>query len=224
MNILALDSADEILSIALSAGDGIWYYEIDHGPRHSELMMDSIDLLFRNSGLNREELNLIACMEGPGSFTGLRIGFSTAKGLAMALGIPLVSIPTLDCLAFHLSMWPGIVVPAIDSKKDCFFTALYHNGARLTDYMDVSPESIAKDIENHCKTGQEAVILTGSGAALLKPHIEAYIAPERIYIDKEYRKGCARELLEIAKGANNYSNLNSGPVYLRKSDAELNIK
>ena len=223
MNILALDSADEILSVALAAGEGIWYYEIDHGPRHSELMMDSIDMLFRNSGLNREELNLIACMEGPGSFTGLRIGFSTAKGLAMALGIPLVSIPTLDCIAHHLSMWPGIVVPAIDSKKHCFFTALYFNSERLTDFMDVSPEAIAKDIENHSQNKPVPVILTGSGALMLKPHIEAFISPERICVDSEYRKGSARELLEIAKNANNYCNSNSGPVYLRKSDAELNL-
>ena len=225
MNILAIDSANEILSLALAAGKGIWYLEIDQGPRHSELMMECIDVLCKKADLPPKDLNLVACMKGPGSFTGLRIGFSTAKGLSVATGAPLVSIPTLDCLAYRLSMWPGIVIPAIDSKKGCFFTALYYNGKCLTSYLDITPEDIVSEIGNTRPEKPLPVLLTGPGAALLKSRIETLFSPELIRLDPGYRTGSARELLEISRNViiiQNNENYN-GPLYIRKSDAELNI-
>lgn len=222
MNILAFDSADQVLSAALASGKNVWYFEIDDGIRHSELLMEITDMLFKTAHIQSTELNMVACMKGPGSFTGLRIGFSAAKGLSMALGIPLVSIPTLDCLAYHLSPWPGIVVPAIDSKKQCFFSALYQNGIVLTDYMDVSAETIAMEIEK--KMNGKTVILTGSGAELLKTRLTEYIAPDLVTLDPQFRRGRARELLEIVKNGriSGSNDLEAGPIYLRKSDAELN--
>jgi len=225
MNVLALDSADQVLSAALTNGKGTWYLEIDYEIHHSEFLMEITDMLCHAAGLLPNKLNMVACMKGPGSFTGLRIGFSTAKGLSMALGIPFVSIPTLDCLAFHLSVWPGIVIPAIDSKKNCFFTALYQNGVLLTDYMDVSAETLVLELKKH---NNKAFILTGSGAELLKSRLAAQISPEQIILDPQYRKGRARELLEIIKTDKiktdkivSLNNEDSGPLYLRKSDAEL---
>ena len=162
MNILALDTADGVLSVALSTEAGFWYLEADAGSRHSELMMEAVDALCRLAGLCPKDINLAACMKGPGSFTGLRIGFSAAKGLCVALGIPLVAVPTLDCLSFSLSAWPGMVIPVLDAKKGCFFTALYRGGKRLTDYMDISPEDLAKEIEKVKISSLESLILTGS--------------------------------------------------------------
>ena len=230
MNILALDTADQVLSAALSAESGIWYTEIDAGSRHSELLMECIDGLFRIAEFKAGNLNLVACMKGPGSFTGLRIGFSTAKGLCLALGIPLAAVPTLDCLAYPLSIWPGIVLPAIDAKKGCFFTALYRGGERLTDYMDASPETIAKELSKTLLSRDEPVVLTGSGAALLLSSFKAYLLPdeiqgELIQTESKPGRGRARELLDFIKDGklSETGDLDSGPSYLRKSDAELNL-
>ena len=220
MNILALDTADQVLSAALATETGIWYTEIDAGARHSELVMECADLLCKSAGFSPSALGLVACMKGPGSFTGLRIGFSAAKGMALALGIPLVAVPTLDCLAHPLSIWPGIVIPAMDAKKGCFFTALYRGGQRLTGYMDVSPEVIAKEVEKASLCPTEPVVLTGCGAELLYPFLQAYIPHTRV--DPESRRGRAKELLEITKNTIFERNdIDSGPLYLRKSDAEL---
>jgi tRNA threonylcarbamoyladenosine biosynthesis protein TsaB len=128
MRILALDTSDQVLSVALDTENGVFCAEIDAGTRHSELLMECIDGLFKTAGLAPRELDLVACMKGPGSFTGLRIGYATAKGLCMALGIRLAAVPTLDCLAYALSIWPGIVIPAIDAKKGCFFSSFYRGG------------------------------------------------------------------------------------------------
>ena len=230
MNILALDTADEVLSVALAAEGGVSCMEIDAGRRHSELLMDSVQRLCAIAGIKPADLTLIACMKGPGSFTGLRIGFSAAKGIALALNIPLVAVPTLDCLAWPLSVWPGIVLPAMDAKKGCFFTALYREGRRLTDYMDASPAAIAEAIAEAIAAelgkvrlpGPQQIILTGCGAPLLYSHLTALIPPEDIKVDPKSKKGGAKELLEIVKDIIvDKDDSNSGPIYLRKSDAEL---
>ena len=143
MNLLAVDTAASTLSVALAAGEDTWLFEAAAGLRHSELLIDSIDMLTRKAGLKPEDLNGVACMGGPGSFTGLRIGFSLAKGLALSLGIPFAAIPTLDCMALPFSAWPGMVVPVIDAKNNSFFCALYRGNERISPYMDAEAAEIA---------------------------------------------------------------------------------
>ena len=222
MNTLALDTADQVLSVALASETGISYAELDAHNRHSELLMQSADALCRTAGIKPADLGLVACMRGPGSFTGLRIGFSAAKGIATALKIPLAAVPTLDCLAYPLSAWQGIALPAMDAKKGCFFAALYREGLRLTDYMDASPQTLADEIAKARLFPSERVILTGCGAEMLHSRLAAYFPSGHIVVNPLARKGHAKELIEIAKDTILYGETNSEPVYLRKSDAELN--
>ncbi|GHV46735.1 hypothetical protein AGMMS49546_35280 [Spirochaetia bacterium] len=229
-NILAIDTATNILSIALSAGNRRWYVEADAGLRHSEILMDLTDLLLKQGGLKPADLNLVACMKGPGSFTGLRIGFSAAKGLALSLGIPLRAIPTLDCMAWSLSPWPGLVVPVMDAKKHRFFTALYRGGEKIHPDMDADPAEIAGAITRAIGSGPGEspvpVILTGADAPLLRAELlKQGPGPFPILIDPAYRKGRGMELLELAikdKKADTVDEASfAGPEYIRKSDAEL---
>jgi len=223
LNILAIDTADQVLSVALETGAGVSYMEIDARSRHSELLLELVDQLRENSGIKPADIDLIACMKGPGSFTGLRIGFSAAKGMALALKIPLVTVPTLDCLAYPLSIWPGIVIPAMDAKKNSFFAALYRGGQRLTEYMDASSQAITREIAATRRSPDERIVLTGCGAQLLYSRLSECYTPEYITLNPESRKGGARELLKISKTTIiDAGEINSGPVYLRKSDAELN--
>jgi tRNA threonylcarbamoyladenosine biosynthesis protein TsaB len=226
VNILALDTAAAVLSIALSAASGTYYIEIDAGQKHSEILMDGIDGLIKTAGLSPGDLEGVVCMEGPGSFTGLRIGFAAAKGLALALGIPMGAVPTLDCMAAPLSSWPGIVLPAIDAKKRAFFTALYRAGEAVSDYMDIDLPSIVEKIRETCGDAPETpLLLTGPGADMLREGLGAHIPADRICLDPGYRRGRGRELLELAQ-KNRILNQErglvfAGPRYLRKSDAEL---
>jgi tRNA threonylcarbamoyladenosine biosynthesis protein TsaB len=237
-NILALDTASATLSAALSAGEEIWYFEADAGLRHSELLMEIVDALFGKAGMDRADLGAVACMKGPGSFTGLRIGFAAAKGIALALGIPLLTAPALDCMAAPLSFWPGIVLPAIDAKKNSFFAALYSGGSRLCPDMDAEASAIARALGRERGAGLRdpgpaagkpcPVILTGPGAGLLASRLEALpggeAAPE-FRVDPLCRRGRAGELLKLAKDAflinNEGETVFSGPEYIRPSDAEL---
>ena len=146
MNLLAIDAATEKFSVALGAASSTWLFQADAGLRHSELLMDCIDTLFKTAGLGPNDLSGVVCTGGPGSFTGLRIGFSVAKGLALSLDIPFAAIPTLDCMARPLRSWPGIVVPVLDAKKKAFFCALYEDGKKLCPDMDAEPVEIAEEL------------------------------------------------------------------------------
>lgn len=96
MNILAIDSATSILSVAVNNGENVFYKEDNTGARQSESAMLLIDEIMREADLKPSDLNGVVCMGGPGSFTGLRIGYSIAKGLALSLNIPFVAVPTLE--------------------------------------------------------------------------------------------------------------------------------
>jgi tRNA threonylcarbamoyladenosine biosynthesis protein TsaB len=223
VNVLALDTAASVLSIALSANGSSWYFEIDAGLKHSELLMEGVDMLLKKAGLKPEALERIACMKGPGSFTGLRIGFSAAKGLALALGIPMVSVPTLDCMAHAYSVWPGLVLPVINARQRRYFTALYRGTERISPYMDAAPGEILEGI--HAASPQGPVLLTGPDADMIKPELGEPAFPGGFSVDPFHKNGKGRELLDIVKNMVilNNNEVLSGPLYLRKSDAELHL-
>ncbi|MDR1107990.1 MAG: tRNA (adenosine(37)-N6)-threonylcarbamoyltransferase complex dimerization subunit type 1 TsaB [Spirochaetaceae bacterium] len=222
MNVLALDTATQILSLALSANGDVWYFEIDAGLKHSEFLMDGVDLLLKKAGLKPADLDRVACMKGPGSFTGLRIGFSAAKGLALSLGIPLVSVPTLDCMAFSQAVWPGPVLPVLDARKNRYFTALYRGAGRLSAYKDADPGEILELLRSAAVPGP--VLFTGPDAASLMA--EPGISREGFFVDPAQKYGKGRELLALAKNIIivDTNEVVMGPLYLRDSDAELNLR
>ena len=241
MNLLAVDTATSIFSVALRTEQGDWYFEADAGLRHSELVMDSIDMLTKKAGLKPANLSALVCMGGPGSFTGLRIGFSLAKGFALALGIPFAPVPTLDCMAYPFAMWPGLVVPVIDAKKNAFFCALYRDGRRLGPFMDAEAPLIARTIAG-ALSGENPthrlslVLLTGPDAETLRSRLERDCPqglPPGILRTGAVYGGYAGALLDLAprdivKSREMFDNVNgvcfSGPEYIRKSDAELQLR
>jgi tRNA threonylcarbamoyladenosine biosynthesis protein TsaB len=230
MNLLAIDTATEQFSVALAMGDdaavpAVLLFEADAGLRHSELVMDIVDMLMDKAALKPQDLSGVVCMGGPGSFTGLRIGFAIAKGLSLSLGIPFAAIPTLDCIAWPFSAWPGTVVPALDAKKGAFFCALYQGGKRLCPDMDAAPEEIASAISAALTNAPGQILLTGPAAPLL--YEKVYTPGTKLDINpgKGLRWGNAQTLLQIARETNCITQCNTDPscvpVYIRKSDAEL---
>ena len=218
MNLIAFDTALDTFSIGLAANKQTYYLELNNGQKHSELIMESMEFVLGKAGIKKTDLHGIACMEGPGSFTGLRIGFAAAKGLAFALTLPIIPVPTLDCMAFSFSYWPGTVIPVIDAKKNAFFYSLYRQGKRICDYLDTSIEkliSLIKDINS-----QFPLLITGPAASMVFPVLYTYF-PDTI-VTSNCKQGYAAELLKLAEKTTILTTeVNCGPMYLRKSDAEL---
>ena len=222
MNLLAIDAASRVLSLALSVNDETWHFEVDAGLRHSELAMDGVNMLLDRAGIVPGELSAVLCMAGPGSFTGLRIGFSIAKGLSLALGIPFFPVPSLDCMSLPFAPWPGIVLPAIDSRGGAFFCALYREGKRLCADMDAEPGKIALAIAA-ARGEAERVLLTGPDAGKLHAALSEGAPPPYLALDRTRGRGYGKVLLDIAKNTEIFNNKvrpSAGPEYIRKSDAE----
>jgi tRNA threonylcarbamoyladenosine biosynthesis protein TsaB len=192
--------------------------------------MSLIDGLFKTAGLKASDLDAVACMRGPGSFTGLRIGYAAAKGLSLSLGIPFVTAPTLDCVALPHSVWPGLVLPVMDAKKGRFFAAFYRGGKRLTDFLDADPQTLAAaglglSPDKNSGSFEAPLLLTGPGVELLYPELSDRF-PKVITKTVNYFDGRSLELLEIVRNNGILQMMeveNSGPLYIRKSDAELNL-
>lgn len=128
MNVLALDSSTDLLSVALVTPAGKAEASLDLGLKHAERIVDLVDFCLSRASLKPSDLDLVACARGPGSFTGLRIGMATAKGMALALGKPWISVPTLDCLAWGREAFQGAVAPVLDGRRGRVYTAIYERG------------------------------------------------------------------------------------------------
>jgi len=209
--------------------------EADAKMKQSELVMNFVDSLMKKASLKPEDLNGVLCMGGPGSFTGLRIGYSTAKGLALSLSIPFVPVPTLDCIAYQLTenseiahfslltSHSSLQLAVIEARKNACFYAFFRGGERLTPDGDADFSQIAEEISRF----NEKIVLSGPGSVLLFDSLPDKLK-ENVLIKNENR-GYAKEIILTAKALNlfdkdNTSHLFSGPEYVRKTDAELSLE
>lgn len=144
MRILALETATAAASAAIWDETGPVAESFFYLPRaHSQQVMPIIDNMLRISGVTLLDLDGYAVSIGPGSFTGLRIGMATIKGLAQVSGKPLVGVCTLDALAENMIGHDGLICPILDARKNEVYTAVYRSRnwkmERLTDYLALSP-------------------------------------------------------------------------------------
>lgn len=126
MKILALDSSGLVASVAIVEDDVVVAeYTTDFKKTHSQTLLPMLDEIVRMTELDLKEIDAIAVSAGPGSFTGLRIGSATAKGLGLALDKPLIGIPTVDALAFNLYGTGKLICPIMDARRSQVYTGLY---------------------------------------------------------------------------------------------------
>ncbi len=126
MRILALDSSGLVASVAIVEDDKvIGEYTINFKLTHSQTLLPMLDSLVKQLNLDMNTFDAIAVSGGPGSFTGLRIGAATAKGLGLALDLPLIHIPTAETMAYQLWGVSGVIVPIMDARRSQVYTGLY---------------------------------------------------------------------------------------------------
>ncbi len=218
MNILSIDSATELLSIGLRTRTEILYEHTRHdGFSHVENLVPTIQSVLSQASLATGDIDLIVCAKGPGSFTGLRIGLSTAKGLSLASGCSLITIPTLDAYAYRFCTVPGVVLPVIDARKGRIYTAVYENGIRQSDYLDIPPSDVPDLIE----TRGAPITLTGTSSRLLGEIRNTLKGAEA---DPCPMTGRSEAFIALGKKLfeeNGPDPDDAGPLYIRKSDAEL---
>lgn len=218
MNILAFDTSTEIFSICLATDKSSFEFSCSQGYKHSETLVTEVDSLLKRGKISASELDLIICPRGPGSFTGLRIGISTAKGISLGSDTPMVTVPTLDMMAYGLDYFDGVVLPVIDARKKRFYTALFTRGEKISDNLDLTPENISTKLIDYRR-----ILLTGSDPEVLLKLLEL---KADISINPMSKKGWACNLIHL--GQKQYDEFGpspdtEGPMYLRRSEAEIGI-
>ncbi|HYB42734.1 MAG TPA: tRNA (adenosine(37)-N6)-threonylcarbamoyltransferase complex dimerization subunit type 1 TsaB [Candidatus Methylomirabilis sp.] len=212
-------------SVALLAGGRlVGQTVLDVALTHSERLMAMIDRLLRDAGWRIEQLEALAVSIGPGSFTGLRVGLATVKGLALALGIPVVAVPTLDALAGNLPFAAAPVCPLLDARKGEVYLSLYRwAGDRMErewEYLALSPRAAAAKLE-------PPVIVLGDGVPACLPFLseregDLHVAPAAQSVPSAAVVGqLGLGLLESGAAVPAES---LEPLYLRPSEAELKAR
>lgn len=216
MKILALDSTENTASVAITEDDKLIASSvINAGRSHSELLLPLIQNLLEYNKLKASDIDLFACSVGPGSFTGVRIGVSTVKGLAFGLNKACVGISTLEGLAYNYIGFNGIICPCMDARRSQLYNAIFRiqNGVitRLTPDRTIPASELSNELENY----NESIYFCGGGE-----HIIAELCKNNVSVQKTP---------EILKHQNGYSvalcayNIYKNEPEKILSDAELNV-
>ena len=220
MNILALSTTSSSGSIAIYKEDHISYINhLDIKITHSERLLPQIDAGFKNSKITISEIDLVVIANGPGSFTGVRIGLATAKGICMAHCIPLLPVNTLELLAYNVAYSNRNILTLIDARMAEVYAALYSPDLKI-----IIPETNAKPVD-FLKMIKEPVIIVGDGEKEFKQEILESGIEYELCLEHQ-NIPLASTLISIALKSdipkydfNSISDLE--PYYLRKSQAEL---
>jgi tRNA threonylcarbamoyladenosine biosynthesis protein TsaB len=233
LHILAIDSATPVAGLALLNDQKVIREEfINYKKTHSETLMPGIDRVLRDCEITVNDLAAIAVTVGPGSFTGLRIGLATAKGLCMACGKPLIGISTLDVLAHNIAFSDSLVCPLLDARKQEVYTAFYDATEdiprRLTEDIACSPQNMAAQARNLAETaGKQHITLLGDGfypyAAFFREYFcdDLQVAPAPLMLPRASALGSLAWRRAINDDFDNTFTLR--PVYVRLSEAEYRL-
>ncbi|HVO65747.1 MAG TPA: tRNA (adenosine(37)-N6)-threonylcarbamoyltransferase complex dimerization subunit type 1 TsaB [Syntrophales bacterium] len=224
MLILAIDTSTSTASISLLKN-----YEIlsevfiNLGVNHSIILLPALNDLCRLSHIEPSSIDLFVCTIGPGSFTGLRVGASTIKGLALSTGKPVVGVSTLDALAFNLIGSKMLICPILDAKKNQVYTALYRTGHN--NMLVKAGKERVTNINEFLPSIDEETIFVGDGA-LKYAGLIGDILPGRSY----FASTCNHHVRAAAVGLLGKKKYSEGdvldlatftPMYLRLSEAEM---
>lgn len=223
MRLLAIDTSGKVAGAALMQ-DGLLVCETNlaAGRTHSERLMPIVDGCFALAGWKPADIDAVAAVAGPGSFTGIRIGVSAAKGIAAALGIPAVAVNTLEALAASFPGFGGVVVPMLDARREQVYCAVYDGN--LEELLPPIAMHLEELLRHPGVAGAPMAMFAGDGAAALAGVItgalgaRAAFAPPHLMLQRAgaaasvaYRKALAGETMDAAA---------LRPIYLRKSQAE----
>lgn len=225
MRILAVDTSTNVASVAVLENDIIiGEYSCNKGKTHSQRIMPMIHNLLEAVGMKAEDMDAFAASVGPGSFTGLRIGVTTVKAMAFALEKPVISVHTLDALAYNLPMSKDVICPIIDARNSQVFTAIYKftegKLERVTDYLGIHVSELVDKI----KPMGGDVIFLGDASNMHKDYFVSELG-QRVHLAPP-NNSLARAASVAVLAGNKYSEgkfescYDMIPFYLRKSQAE----
>lgn len=240
MKVLGIDTASVIASVALIDEGKLVREELSpitdqsrlragtvHRANHAETLLPLIDTVLKRTGLSLPEISAVAVSIGPGSFTGLRIGLSTVKGLAYGWGIPVVGVPTLLAVAARVTDWQGLVCPFLDAKKREVYSALFQKKGesleRLSGDLVSSPETVIRRVVP--LSDGTPVMFIGDGIRVYGELIETSLGSRCVLTSGETYPSTASAVARLGEERIRKEEIDPlgalVPLYIRQSEAEL---
>ncbi len=225
MRILGIDSSGLVASVAVVEDENLLAeYTVNYKKTHSQTLLPMLDEIARMLELDLDTLDAIAVAAGPGSFTGLRIGAATAKGLGLALKKPLVAVPTVDGLAYNLCGSRDMVCPLMDARRNQVYTGLYgFSGVRMEVIEPQCAVGIGQIIEKANEKNRSVTFL-GDGVPVFREYIREHCkAPYSFapaHLNKQRASSVASLALEYCRMGKTETAAAHKPEYLRLSQAE----
>lgn len=235
MRILALDSSGLVASVAIVEKEQksehmLAEYTVNYKKTHSQILLPMLDEVAKMIELDLNSIDAIAVAGGPGSFTGLRIGSATAKGLGLALNKPLVHIPTLEGLAYNLCGTTSIVCPIMDARRGQVYTGIYKfDGDKLIvleDQMAISIEELGEKLQAY----KEEIIFLGDGVPVFQERLVTSIMKDRnicfapAHLNRQRAGAVAALAFHYYEAGRIETAAEHEPDYLRVSQAERERK
>ena len=224
MKILGIESASLTASAAVWEDDILTAeYTVNHKKTHSQTLLPMIDEIVKMTETDLETLDAIAVSGGPGSFTGLRIGSATAKGLGLALQKPLLHVPTLDAMAYQHFGTDRLICPMLDARRSQVYTGIYEFHGEFKVVKPQAAMAVPELLEGLNRLGRPVVFL-GDGVPVSREAIEAECKVPYVFAPSFGAR--ARAGAVAALGAVYYREgktetaAEHGPEYLRMSQAE----
>ncbi len=223
MYILGIETSTKTGSVAVVSEDAvIAQYSLNIEVTHSERLMSTVDRVLADTGISMKQIDGFAVAIGPGSFTGLRIGLSTIKGLALATGKPIAAVPTLKALAWNLAYSAYPICPLLDARKHEVYAALYtFDGPALVQVLServISLAQLADQISG--KT-----VFTGEAAHLFRAEIMKTFGDRALFAPRTSVLPSAAAIAELGLAViknNEQADLDSlAPMYIRRPEAEV---
>lgn len=225
MKILAIDSSGLVATVAIVTEETVLAeYTVNFKKTHSQTLLPMLDEISKMVELNLSEVDAIAVAAGPGSFTGLRIGSATAKGLGLALDKPIIPIPTLEGMAYNFHGTDKLICPMMDARRNQVYTGLYESkGYELRTILPQTALSIEEIIENLNSYGREVLLLGDGSTAYREILTEKLTVPYRfapIHLSRQRAGALGALAILYYKSDRMETATEHEPVYLRLSQAE----
>lgn len=223
MLILALDSTAVVASVALCDGAKLLAnYTVNLGNTHSETLLPMVEAVMKAAHVSADDIDLFATSAGPGSFTGVRIGAATVKGLAFGKDKPCIGVSTLEALAYNLIGFEGIACPVMNARRSQVYTALFEvNGEKTLTRLTPDRAISIAELEEELFTVNKPVYLSGDGYAITREGFSRLVpkdTPSILIPQNGYSVAmCALRQYEMGVRT---TDVELSPVYLRLSQAE----
>lgn len=229
MRILAIDSSSMVATVAITT-DGILNaeYTINHKKTHSQTLLPMIAEIVKMIEIDMDSIDAVAITGGPGSYTGLRIGSATAKGIGLALNKPIINVPTMDALAYNLYSSQYVICPIMDARRGQVYTGIYK--FEETEMKTIKPQCIMMidELIKELDTIKESVMFLGDGVDVHKQLIDDIMDTKHYYAPASMNRRKASTLGTIAeiyyKNGKTETAKEHKPEYLRLSQAERELK